>query len=174
MMTWTVELMPVQRWFFEPLEMLFCWWPYGQEVLPQDTMHLIQRPRYQWGSPCQNPAGKRTTQRPPDYCEETQTAVVWSCIPFIRSGQKPSCKARWKGKEDKADRWRGGKTTSGNGQAWSSPSPRGQWKTGKMEETGFKIICGSQRPSWLRNRWDEVTFTASWACKESFDCSQFG
>ena len=28
-------------------------------------------------------------------------------------------------------RGRGGKTTSGNGQAWSSPSPRGQWKTEK-------------------------------------------
>ena len=26
---------------------------------------------------------------------------------------------------------RGGKTTSGNGQAWSSASPRGQWRTGK-------------------------------------------
>ena len=41
-----------------------------------------------------------------------------------------------KGEEDKADRGRGGKTTSGNGQAWSSPNSRGQWKTGKMEKTG--------------------------------------
>ena len=31
-----------------------------------------------------------------------------------------------KGEEDKADKGRGGKTTPGNGQAWSSPSPRGQ------------------------------------------------
>ena len=38
------------------------------------------------------------------------------------------------GKEDKADRERGGKTTSGNGQAWSSASPRGQWRTGKNGE----------------------------------------
>ena len=31
---------------------------------------------------------------------------------------------------------RSGKTTPGNGQAWSLPSPRGQWRTGeKMEET---------------------------------------
>ena len=30
-----------------------------------------------------------------------------------------------KGEEDEADKGRGGKTTSGNGQAWSSPSPRG-------------------------------------------------
>ena len=28
----------------------------------------------------------------------------------------------------------GGKTTSGNGQAWSSPSTRGQWRTGKNGE----------------------------------------
>ena len=35
------------------------------------------------------------------------------------------------------------KTTSGNGQAWSSASPRGQWRTGKMEKTGCKIICGA-------------------------------
>ena len=32
------------------------------------------------------------------------------------------------------DRGRGGKTTSGNGQAWSLPSPRGQWRTGKNGE----------------------------------------
>ena len=36
-----------------------------------------------------------------------------------------------KGEEDKADKGRGGKTTSANGQAWSSPSPGGQWRTGK-------------------------------------------
>ena len=51
----------------------------------------------------------------------------------------PSCKAQRKGKEDKADRGRGGKTISANGQAWSSAGPRGQWKTGKNGE------------NWLRN-----------------------
>ena len=35
-----------------------------------------------------------------------------------------------KGEEDKADKGRGGKTTSGNGQAWSSPSLRGKLRTG--------------------------------------------
>ena len=44
---------------------------------------------------------------------------------------KLSCKAQWEGEEEKADRGRGGKTTLGNGQAWSLPSPRGQWRTGK-------------------------------------------
>ena len=57
------------------------------EALLQDSTHLIQRPFYQRGSPCQDPAGNRTTRRPSDYRKETQTAVVWSCFPFIRSGQ---------------------------------------------------------------------------------------
>ena len=51
-----------------------------------DTAHLMQRPCYQRRSTCQDPAGNWTTRRP-DHREETQTAVVWSCLPFIRSGQ---------------------------------------------------------------------------------------
>ena len=53
-----------------------------------------------------------------------------------------SCRAQWKG-EEKADRKRGGKTTPGNGQAWSSPSPRRQWRAEKMEETDSEVICGA-------------------------------
>ena len=104
---------------------------HGNEVPPQDTTHLIQRPCYLWGSPCQDPAGNWTTQRTPDHHKETQTAVVWTCLLFYQVWPKPSCKVQWKGEEDKADRGRGVKTTSGNGQAWSLLSPRGQWRTGK-------------------------------------------
>ena len=39
---------------------------HGNEVLPKDTTHLIQRSCYQRGSPCQDPAGSWTTRRPPD------------------------------------------------------------------------------------------------------------
>ena len=35
---------------------------HGNKVLPQDTTHLIQRPCYQRGSPCQDPTGNRTTR----------------------------------------------------------------------------------------------------------------
>ena len=59
--------------------------------------------------------------------------------PVHKVWPKPSCKAQWNGEEDKADRGGGVKTTSGNGQAWSSPSPRGQRRTG---ENGG---------NWLRN-----------------------
>ena len=56
---------------------------------------------------------------------------------LISASAAPHC-----GEEDKADRGRGGKTISGNGQAWSSAGPRGRWRKGKMEKTGCKIICG--------------------------------
>ena len=69
------------------------------EVLPQDTTHLIQRPCYQQGSPCQNPAGSRTTRRPPDHCKETQTAMVWSSLPFIRSCQNHLARHSERGKK---------------------------------------------------------------------------
>ena len=72
---------------------------HGNEVLPQDTAHLIQRPCYQWGSPCQDPAGNWTTQRPPDDRKETQTAEVWSCFPFIRSGQNHLARQSERGKK---------------------------------------------------------------------------
>ena len=75
-----------------------------------------------------------TTQRPPDLFKEMQTVVVWSCLPFIRCGQNHLARHR--------DRGRGWKITLGKGQAWSSPSPRGQWYQGKMGETGCEIICG--------------------------------
>ena len=39
----------------------------ANEALQQDTTHPIQRPRYQRGRQCQDPAGNRTTQKHPDY-----------------------------------------------------------------------------------------------------------
>ena len=46
-------------------------------------------------------------------------------------------------KVGREDRGRGGKTTSGNGQAWSSPSPSGQWRTGENGGNWCEIICGA-------------------------------
>ena len=82
-------------------------------------LHIyVQRPCYQRGSPCQDPAGNWTTRRPrlPDHRKETQTAVVWSCLPFIRSGQnhlaKHSERERRQGRqrkswEDNIRKWTG-------------------------------------------------------------------
>ena len=102
---------------------------HGNEVLLQDTTHFIQRPCYQRGGPCQEPAGNWTTRRPPDDRKETQTAVVWSCFPFIGSGQNHLARHSERGKKTRRTEEEVGKHR--NGQAWSSPSPRGQWRTGK-------------------------------------------
>ena len=87
----------------------------------EDLLTIVKRRKLQW------------------YGHASRTAVVWSCLPFIRSGQNHLARHSEGGEEDKADRGRGGKTTSGNGQAWSSPSPRGWWRT---EKNGG---------NWLRN-----------------------
>ena len=76
--------LPVCLWFMDPQSRTpKTTTSHGNEVLPQDTTQLLQRPCYQRGSPCQIPAGNRTTRRPPDRRRETQTAVVWSWLPFI-------------------------------------------------------------------------------------------
>ena len=59
----------------------------GNEVLPQDTTLFIQRPCHQRGSRCQAPAGNQTSRRPPDHRKEMQNEVVWTCLPFTKSGQ---------------------------------------------------------------------------------------
>ena len=107
---------------------------HGNEVLLQDTTCLILRSLYQQGSLCQNPAGNRTKCRPPDHHKEMQTAVAWTCLPLIRSDQNHLARHSERAKKTKADRGRGGKITTGNGQAWSSPSPRAQWRTVKNGE----------------------------------------
>ena len=83
--------------------------------------------------------------------------------PIHKVWPKPSSQARWKGEEDKADRGRGGKTTSGNGQAWSLPRPRGQWRTGKKwRKLVVKSSVVPKWPSWLRARWWWWCWLWSW------------
>ena len=74
---------------------------------------------------------------------ETQTEVAWKCLPFIRSDQKHLARHSERGTKTRQTGEEVGRQQQGNGQAWSSASPRGQWRTGKMEKTGCKIICGA-------------------------------
>ena len=53
----------------------------------------------QQGSPCQHPAGNWTTRRPPDHRKETQTTMLWSHLPFFRSGQNHSTSHSERGKK---------------------------------------------------------------------------
>ena len=112
-------------------------------MLPQDTMHLIQRPCYQRGSPCQDLAGNRTTQRPPDDRKEAQTAVVWSCFPFIRSGQNHLARQSERGKKTRQTEEKVGRQRQGMDRPGVRQDPEGSGEQGKMEETGCEIICGA-------------------------------
>ena len=75
--------------------------------------------------------------------KETQTAVVWSCFPFIRSGQNhlASHSERWKKTrqtEEEVGRQHQGMDRPGVRQV-----PEGNGEQGKMEKTGCEIICGA-------------------------------
>ena len=125
----------------------------GNEVLLQDTMHLMQRPCYQQGSLCHDPAGNRTIRRLPDHRKEMQTEVVWTCLPFIRSGQNHLARHSGGGEEDKTDRGKGGKTTSGTGPAWNfGRSQRAVESRGKWRKLVAKSSAVPQRPLRLRDR----------------------
>ena len=127
---------------------------HGNEVLLHDTTHLIQRPCYKRGSPCQDPAGNWTTRRPPDNRKETHTVVVWSCFPFIRSGQnhlarQSELRKKTRQTEEEVGRQHQGMDRPGVRQV--------QEGSGEQEKKWRKLVVRSsvvsQRPSRLRDWW---------------------
>ena len=110
-------------------------------MLPQNTTHLIQRPCYQQGSPCHDPAGNWTTRRSLDDRKETQTAVVWSCFPFIMSGQNHLARHSEGGKKARRTKKEVRRQHQGMDRpgVWQFQEASGE--KGKMEKTGCKIIC---------------------------------
>ena len=116
---------------------------HGNEVLPQDTTNLKRRPCYQRRSLGQNPAGNRTTRIPPDHRKETQTAVVWTCLLFIRSGENHLAKHSDKGKKTRQTEAEVGRQHQGMDRPGVWQVPEGSGEQGKMEETGCEIICGA-------------------------------
>ena len=92
-------------------------------------------------SPCQNPAGDRTTRRPPDHRKETQTAVVWSCLPFIRSGQNHLARHSERGKKTRQTEEEVGRQHQRMDRPGVRHVPQGSGEQRKMEETCCEIIC---------------------------------
>ena len=125
---------------------------HGTELLPQDTTHLIQRPCYQRGSPCQDPTGNWTTQRPPYHCKETQTAVVWSCLSFIRSGQNHLEWHRERGKKTRRTKEEVGRQHQGIDRPGVRQSQRAVENRRKWRKLVVKSSVVPQRPSWFRDR----------------------
>ena len=116
---------------------------HGSEVLPQDTTHLTQRPCYQRGSHCRDPAGNWTTRRPPDHRKETQNAVVESSLPFIRCGQNHLARHSERGKTTRQTEEEVGRQHQGMDRPGVRQVPEGSGEQGKIEKTGWKIIYGA-------------------------------
>ena len=75
--------------------------------------------------------------------KETQTVVVWSCLPFIRSGQNHLTKHSERGKKTKQTEEEVGRQHKGMDRPGVPQVPEGSGKQGKMEKTGCEIICGA-------------------------------
>ena len=63
--------------------------------------------------------------------------------PILQVWPKLSCKAQWKGEEDKAHRRKVGRQHQGMDRPGVRQVPEGSGKQGKMKKTGCKIICGA-------------------------------
>ena len=98
---------------------------------------------YKRGNPCQDPAGNRTTRRPLERRKETQTAVVWPCLSFVRSGQNHLARHSEKRKKTRQTEEGVGRQHQGMDRPGVRQDPEGSGEQGKMGETGWEIICGA-------------------------------
>ena len=75
--------------------------------------------------------------------KETQTAMVWSCFPFIRSGQNHLARHSERGKKTRQTEEELGRQHQGMDRpgVWQVPESSGEQE--KMAETGCEIICGA-------------------------------
>ena len=126
--------LPVCLWIMDP----------HSRAPKKNTSHGNKvRPCYLRGSPCQDPADNRTTLKLPDDLKETPTAVVWSCFPFIRSGQNHLARHSERGKKTRQTEKEVGRQHQGMDRLGVRQVPEGSGEPGKIEETGCKIICGT-------------------------------
>ena len=97
-----------------------------------------------------DPAGNRTTRRHLDHCKETQTVVVWSCFPFIRSGQNHLARHGERGKKTRQTEEEVGRQHQGMDRRGVWQVPEGSGEQGKIEETAKSSVV-PQRPTRLRD-----------------------
>ena len=82
-------------------------------------------------------------RRPPDDRKETQSAVVWSCFPFIRSGQNHLARHSERGTKTRWTKEEVGRQHQGMDRPGVRQVPEGSGEQGKIEKTGCKTICGA-------------------------------
>ena len=118
---------------------------HGNEVLPQDTTYLIKRPCYQREGPCQDTAGNWTARRPSDDHKVTQTEVVWTCIPFTRSGQNHLARH----------------SEGGGGRRRRQDRQKKWWKDSIREWTGLEFTKSMRRVE-NREKWRKLVVKSLW------------
>ena len=87
------------------------------------------------------PEGNWTTRRPPDHRKETQTAVAWTCFPFIQSGQSHLARHSEREKKTRQIEEEVGRQHQGMDMPGVRQVPEGSGEQRKLEETGGEIIC---------------------------------
>ena len=118
---------------------------HGNEVLLQDTTHLLQRPRYQRASPCQDPAGNRTTRRPPDHRKERRKLQWYGPVSRSIGMAKTILQGTVKGGRR---RGRQRRRWENNIREWTDlelAKFQRAVENGQMEETCCEIICGAPK-----------------------------
>ena len=73
----------------------------------------------------------------------SQPLVVWSCFPFIRSGQSHLARHSERRKKTRQTEEEVGRQHQGMDRPGVQKVPEGSGEQGKMENTGCKIICGA-------------------------------
>ena len=69
--------------------------------------------------------------------------MVWSCLPFIRSGQNHLARHSERGKKTRQAEEEVGRQHHGIDRPGVRQVPESSGEQGKMEETGCEIICGA-------------------------------
>ena len=80
---------------------------------------------------------------PLDHFEEMQTEAVWTRFPIFRSGQNRLARHSERGKKTRWTEEEVGRQHQGMDRPGVRQFPEGSGEKGKMEETGFEIICSA-------------------------------
>ena len=111
----------------------------GNEALLQDATHTKTMLPMRKSVPASN----WTTRRPPDDRKEMQTAVVWSCLLFIRSCQNHLAGHSERGKKTRQTEEEVRRQYQGMDRPGIRQVPECSGEQGKMEKTGCEITCGA-------------------------------
>ena len=75
--------------------------------------------------------------------------MVWSCLPFIRSGQNHLARHSERGKKTRETEEEVGRQRQGMDRPGVPQVQEGSGEQGKMEETGCKTPVVPKQPLWL-------------------------